>query len=119
VDTASYTAMLDPRRTHVNVRVRDSVFPLEVLDERRLRLRRAAGTFTPSGKLTLTAPIPARVVRVLARVGETVRAGQPLVVVEAMEMENEVRSPKDGRVVELHVAEGQAVEGNARLCAVE
>jgi biotin carboxyl carrier protein len=36
-----------------------------------------------------------------------------------MKMENEMRSPRDGKVVELHVAEGQAVEGNARLVAVE
>jgi biotin carboxyl carrier protein len=48
-----------------------------------------------------------------------VREGQGLVVVEAMKMENEMKSPKDGKVVEVLVREGQAVEGNAKLCAVE
>jgi biotin carboxyl carrier protein len=125
VDTQSYTATLDERgaqaqaHAHVRVRVQDSVFAMEILDEKRLRLRRAAGKRAPEGRQILTAPIAGRVVKVRVKVGDAVRAGQALVAVEAMKMENEVRSPKDGKVVELNVAEGQVVEGNARLCAVE
>ncbi len=119
VDTASYAAMLDHRASHVRVRVRDSVFPIEILDEKKLRMRRAAGKFTVEGKQTLTAPMPGKIVRVLVKLGDEVKEGQGLVVVEAMKMENELRSPKDGKLVELHVKEGQAVEGNAKLCAVE
>lgn len=119
VDTASYTATLDRRDTLVRVRVRGSVFPLEVLDERRLRLRRAPGTFTPEGRQTVTAPVAGRVVRVLCRAGQVVRAGQPLLVLMAMQMENELKAPRDGTVVELLVEAGQAVEVDARLCAVE
>lgn len=120
VDGASYTAMLDQRSTHVNVRIRGrSVFPIEILDEKRLRMRRAAGKFTVEGKQTVTAPMPGKIVKVLVKQGDAVAEGQGLVVVEAMKMENELRSPKAGKVVELHVKEGQAVEGNAKLCAVE
>jgi biotin carboxyl carrier protein len=119
VDTASYTAMLDRRDAHVRVRVKDSVYPIEILDEKKLRMRRATGRFTIEGRQTLTAPMPGRVVRVLVNAGDQVREGQGLVVVEAMKMENEMRSPKDGKVVEVFVSEGQAVEGNAKLCVVE
>jgi biotin carboxyl carrier protein len=119
VDTQSYTAMIDERGSHLRVQVRDSVFPLEILDEKKLRMRRASGRFTVQGKQTLTSPMPGKVVKVLVAVGDEVKEGQGLVVVEAMKMENELRSPKDGKVVELHVKEGQAVDGNARLCAVE
>ncbi len=119
VDTSSYTATLDREETQVKVRVRGSVFPFEVLDERRLRLRRAPGTFTVEGRQTVTAPVAGRVVRLLCRAGERVRAGQPLLVFMAMQMENELKAPRDGTVVELLVEAGQAVEGNARLCAVE
>lgn len=119
VDTASYTATLDRQDAQVKVRVRGAVFPVEVLDERLLRLRRAPGTFTVEGRQTLTAPVAGRVVRLLCRAGERVRAGQPLLVLMAMRMENELRAPRDGTVVELLVEAGQAVEGNARLCAVE
>jgi biotin carboxyl carrier protein len=51
--------------------------------------------------------------------GDEVKEGQGLMVVEAMKMENEMKSPKAGKIVELHVKEGQTVEGNAKLCAVE
>ncbi len=119
VDGLSYSATLDERGPEVLVRVRDSVFRMEILDERRLRLRRAAAGFSAEGKQTVTAPMPGKVVKVLVGVGAEVEEGQPLVVMEAMKMENELRSPRAGKVVEVHVREGQTVERNAKLCAVE
>ena len=119
VDTRSHSAMLDWRDTHVNVRLRHAIIPLELLGEKKLRLRRAAGKFTVEGRQVVSSPMPGKVVKVLVRAGDEVKAGQGLVAVEAMKMENELKSPKDGRVVELLVAEGQAVEANAKLCAVE
>jgi len=103
----------------VKVHVRGSTYALEIVDERRLRTRRAAGKFTLEGRQTLTAPVPGTVVKVLVKVGDEVAEGQALVVLEAMQMQSEERSPKDGRVVELHVVEGQALERGARLAAVE
>jgi biotin carboxyl carrier protein len=119
VDTESYSVQLDQRVNDVRVHIRDSVFPVEILDEKRLRMRRAAGKFTVEGRQTLLSPMPGKVVRVLKRPGEAVGEGEGVVVIEAMKMENEIKSPKDGTVVEVLVREGQAVEGNARLAAVE
>jgi biotin carboxyl carrier protein len=62
--------------------------------------------------------MPGRVVRVLAAAGDDVAAGQGLVVIEAMKMENEIRAPRAGRVLELGVREGQAVEAGALLAVV-
>ena len=56
-----------------------------------------------------------RVVKVLVKTGEAVAARQPLVVVEAMKMENELRAPRDGTVAEVRVSEGSSVEANAVL----
>ena len=81
----------------MRVRVKDSVYPIEILDEKKLRMRRAAARFTVEGRQTLTAPMPGRIVRVLVKAGDEVREGQGLVVVEAMKMENEMKSPKGGR----------------------
>ena len=119
VDTESYSVQLDHREAEVKVHIRGSQYALEILDERRLRMRRAAGRFTVSGRQTLRAPMPGKVVKVLARAGDAVREGQGVIVIEAMKMENEMRSPKDGKIVELLVSEGQAVDGGARLAVVE
>jgi biotin carboxyl carrier protein len=62
--------------------------------------------------------MPGRVVRVLRAPGAEVAAGEGLVVIEAMKMENELRSPRAGRVQEVAVREGQAVEAGALLMVV-
>jgi biotin carboxyl carrier protein len=119
VDTESYSVQLDQGDTTVKVWIRGDAYPLEILDERRLRMRRAAGKFTAHGKQVVASPMPGKVVKVLAKLGDEVREGQGLVVVEAMKMENELRSPKSGKLVQLSAVEGQAVEGGAALAVVE
>jgi biotin carboxyl carrier protein len=63
--------------------------------------------------------MPGKVVRLLVSKGDTVAARQGVVVVEAMKMENELRAPKAGRVTEVHVREGMAVEAGRILVVVE
>jgi len=67
----------------------------------------------------ITAPMPGKVVRVPARVGEAVRARQTIVVIEAMKMENELKAGRDGIVGELHVSEGESVEAGALLAVIQ
>jgi biotin carboxyl carrier protein len=119
IDTASHTATFDQRGPLLRVRVRDTVVPLEIHPERRLRMRRAAGTLTGEGRQPVTAPLAGRVLKLLVATGDRVATGQPLLVLEALRMENELRSPRDGVVVELRVQAGQDVAGGALLLAVE
>jgi len=83
----------------------------------------AKGTALPpkkaGGPARITAPMPGKLVRVLVEPGQDVAAGEGLVVVEAMKMENELRAPKAGRVKDVPVKEGQAVEAGALLVVVE
>jgi biotin carboxyl carrier protein len=72
-----------------------------------------------SGQQRVAAPMPGKVVRVLAAVGDEVEPRQPLVVVEAMKMENELSVPRGGRVVDVAVQEGQSVEAGRLLVVVE
>jgi biotin carboxyl carrier protein len=67
----------------------------------------------------ILAPMPGKVVRVLVHRGDTVRARQPLVVVEAMKMENELRAGRDGQVAAIHVQEGASVEAGALVVVIE
>jgi len=115
----SHPAVFDGAAGGGKVKVGDSVFPIEVLDERRLRLRRPAAGFTLDGRQEIHSPLPGTVRKLLRRVGDEVRRGEALLVLEALQMENELKSPKAGRVVEVLVAEGEAVERGARLASVE
>jgi len=89
-----------------------------VVDGRRFR--RGGGGHAPvDGEQRITAPMPGRIVRVLVKVGDAVAARQGLVVVEAMKMENELSSPKAGRVKDVAVTEGLSVESGRLLVIVE
>ncbi len=63
-----------------------------------------------SGDGRVKAPIPGQISRVMVEVGDTVEAGQPIVIVEAMKMENEIRAPRPGTVSAVHVVPGQNVQ---------
>ncbi|GAC1337423.1 MAG: hypothetical protein NVS2B9_08790 [Myxococcales bacterium] len=115
----SHAAAVAPgKEGSLSVRVGGDVHALEMLDERTLRLRRAGGKFSLDGPQRIDAPMPGKIVRVLVKLGEAVAEGQGLVVVEAMKMENELKSPKAGTVAELHAVEGAAVESGAKLLVV-
>jgi biotin carboxyl carrier protein len=72
-----------------------------------------------TGEQRVASPMPGRILRVLVKPGDEVKARQPLVVVEAMKMENELVSPKMGRVREVAIAEGVSVEAGRLLVVIE
>ena len=119
VDGRSYDVELDESGDEVQVLVDFELLTVDVADERAVSLRAGAAGFSVTGKVLVTAPLPGKVVRVLVAPGAQVTEGQGLVVVEAMKMENELKSPKAGTVVEVFAKEGSAVEANAKLLTVE
>jgi len=92
--------------------------PLSVSVNSRRRWGRKDDGGSGGGPQQLIAPMPGKIVRVLAKVGAAVQPRQPLVVVEAMKMENELRATRPGVVSELLVQEGQSVEAGALLLVV-
>jgi biotin carboxyl carrier protein len=91
-------------------------FQVEILDPRSWRRRRGAG-IELEGRQQLIAPMPGKIVRVLVAAGQQVNAGQGLLVIEAMKMQNEIRSPKSGTVEKL-AREGQTVNAGEVLAIV-
>ena len=71
------------------------------------------------GSAAVVSAMPGKVVRVLVSEGDTVEAGQGVVVVEAMKMENEITAPKPGRVISIAVQPDQTVEGGTELLVIE
>ena len=108
----------DPFDGRVNVLVSDQVYALEVLDHRRVRMRDAVGGEDESSVGSVHAPMPGKVLRFLVEPGDCVVAGQGLVVVEAMKMENELTAAGDGQVEALHADLGSNVEKGALLVSV-
>ncbi len=103
-----------------NLLVRGHLVHCEVLDLRKVRLREAqASAEGAAGPTTIKSPMPGKVVSVLVENGQEVKKGDGLIVVEAMKMENELKSPKDGIVKEITAVEGAAVDGGVSLCIVE
>lgn len=92
-------------------------FTAEVRDPRSLRGRARAAD--ESGPKKLTAPMPGKVVRILVEAGSEIEAGAGILVVEAMKMQNEVKSPKKGIVQKIMVAAGAAVNAGDVLAIVE
>jgi biotin carboxyl carrier protein len=93
-------------------------FRAAVRDPRSLRSRLRDGD-SVQGIKKLAAPMPGKVVRILAPAGTEVEADQPVLVIEAMKMQNELKSPKRGRVKRVAVSEGAAVEAGQTLAEVE
>jgi biotin carboxyl carrier protein len=92
---------------------------VEVLDERTRTLREMTGGHEVAAELTVSAPMPGLVVRLEVAVGDAVKAGQGVIVVEAMKMENELKAPADGVVARIEVEPGQAVEKGSVLMVLE
>jgi biotin carboxyl carrier protein len=92
-------------------------FASEVRDPRSLRNR--ARAVDEQGPRKLTAPMPGKVVRVLVKEGDLVEAGAGVLVVEAMKMQNEIKSPKKGTIQKMLAAEGIAVNAGDVLAIVE
>ena len=106
---------VERERELTRVRIQGAVYEMTVLDEVRARAFRAPRPGAAHGPATLRAPMPGLVVALKARAGEEVREGQPLLVIEAMKMQNELAAPAAGKVETIHVEPGQSVEGGQVL----
>jgi biotin carboxyl carrier protein len=92
-------------------------FAAEVRDPRSLRGRTRAGD--DQGPKKIVAPMPGKVVRLLVHDGDEVEQGAGVAVVEAMKMQNEIKSPKKGSVQKILVTEGAAVNAGDVLAIIE
>ncbi|MFQ5718150.1 MAG: biotin/lipoyl-containing protein [Acidobacteriota bacterium] len=116
LDSDSFDAHVERDGTVFRVAIAGRQFAFDLSDPARALLRGEAAPGAGTGRVV--APMPGRVMRVLAAVDEEVTRGQPVVVVEAMKMENELAAPCDGLITEIAVTEGQTVDGGALLLVV-
>ena len=119
-DGRSYELLIEAERFNYAVTLRGDQYQVQVEDERTRKL--TAGRKPPSlpeGELAVKAPIPGLVVKVLVAEDDEVAEDQALLILEAMKMENEIRSPRNGTVKKVDVLPGQRVEQNAVMLILE
>lgn len=118
IDGKSYEVKQENTGAESNIVVRGMRFPAQVRDPRSLRSRGGADS-GGEGPKKIIAPMPGKVVRILAPVGTSVEHGQGVIVIEAMKMQNELKSPKKGTVKKLNITEGSAVDAGQPLAEVD
>jgi len=129
VDSSLYSLLIGGRSYEVDllevedafmVLVDGQPFLVEIQDEQERRLRAAVGKeMVRAAKRTVAAPMPGKVVKLLVKPGDAVKAGDGVIVVEAMKMENELKAPAPGTIKEIRVAEGKAVSPGEVLVVIE
>jgi len=117
LDGASYEIRVNETPEGLNADACGRRFKAEVRDPRDAR--GGPRSSTSSGRQNVKAPMPGKVVRVLVKLGDSVEAGQGLVVVEAMKMQNEMKASRPGRVIEVRAGAGETVGAGDTLVVLE
>ncbi|HEY7389462.1 MAG TPA: biotin/lipoyl-containing protein [Bryobacteraceae bacterium] len=115
IDGVSYDASVEHTPEGMVVAIAGEHFEISVHDPRRWSPKSAGGTH---GVATLTSPMPGKVVRVLVAAGDAVEAGQGVLVVEAMKMQNELKAPRSGHVISVTAREGATVAAGESLATI-
>jgi biotin carboxyl carrier protein len=110
---------VDGTAPELTVTLNNVSVPLKVASARSKLAAAAATRPRDTGPTAVRSPMPGKVVKVLVKVGDEVKAGQGVVVVEAMKMENELKAPRDGKIKQVTAEEGRAVESGQTLALIE
>jgi biotin carboxyl carrier protein len=100
------------------VHLREQSYPIRIIDPKRLRSTQSTGRHD-HGSADIVAPMPGKVVRILVEEGEEVASGKGILIVEAMKMQNELKTPKAGIVVSIRAEAGATVNAGDVLAVVE
>jgi biotin carboxyl carrier protein len=119
MDDQSHELVIEERDEDIEVLLRGKLYTGTVLDERaQLMAARTGGLVNETGEMSIKAPMPGLVVIVPVEVGQAVQAGQTVIILESMKMQNELKSPRDGVVNQINVQPGQSVEQNKVLVTI-
>mgnify|MGYP001602169597 CR=1 FL=1 len=118
IEGKSYRILFDPRPGEKAIVLSERRISYRIDDPRSLRSRTNVD-MSSTGMRPIIASMPGRIVRILVRVGEQIEAQQGLIVVEAMKMQNELKSPRSGNVTRVAVEVGATVQAGDVLLVIE
>ncbi len=119
VDGNSYESYVYPSDEGWQVLLHGYLYLANVEDERERRLRAASGgRVADRGEYLMKAPMPGLVVAIMVEEGQEVQDGDVLVILESMKMQNELKSPRSGKIARLRIEIGERVEQRQTLLSV-
>jgi biotin carboxyl carrier protein len=118
IDGVSHVADVDDRAGECVIEVGGETYSIQVEEHTRYIIRTRGGAAGGAGGQTLKAPLPGKITHVAVHAGDAVTAGQSLLVIEAMKMENELKAAAAGTVREVRVSAGQAVNAGDVLIVI-
>jgi biotin carboxyl carrier protein len=119
VNNESFEGLVEAKEGLWQVLMRGVLYDVQVADERSLLLRDRSMALVPeTGEVAIRAPMPGLVVAIPVKVGDEVEAGDNLIILESMKMENELKAPRAGRVERINVSERDSVEQNQTLLVI-
>lgn len=120
IDHRSLEAIVEERDDAWEVLLHGELYTVQVQDERAYRLAQARGQLADaSGAVVIRSPMPGLILNVLVEEGARVEKGETVVILESMKMENELKASRDGVVTRVHVSNGDSVEKNQELVAID
>ena len=120
LDNRSWEVLVDYRADECRVSIGDTLYLITVEDERARKIGKGLSQLAPpSGEITIKAPMPGLVRGVPIAVWEEIKAGQGVVILEAMKMENELRAPRAGVITEIRIKPGDKVEQGQALVVIK
>ncbi|MFN8373110.1 MAG: biotin/lipoyl-containing protein [Anaerolineae bacterium] len=119
MQTRSHEVVVDERNGEVEVLINGRLFTGKVMDERaQLLSMRRGGQVADSGEISIKSPMPGLVVAIPVHEGHVVKAGETLIILESMKMQNELKAPRDGMISRISVQPQQSVEQGKVLVTI-
>ena len=119
VDNVSYEGMVEESEGQYDVLLWGALYSVKVMDEREQRLAKSSAGLIPDDvEIVIRSPMPGRIISVNVEPGEEVAAGQTLIILESMKMENELKAPRAGKIHMISVKPGDSVEQGKKLVTV-
>lgn len=120
IDNRSWEALVERTGDEYRISIDGELYIVTVQDERTRKIEKALSKAqTSTGEVTVKAPMPGLVRTVSVQAAQEVSAGQELIILEAMKMENELRAPRAGTIKEIRVKAGDAVNQGQALVVIK
>ncbi len=118
-ENVSHELTIEQREDEIEVLMRGRLYSNRVLDERALLMAQRSGSLgNETGEVNIKSPMPGLIVAVKVETGQEVKAGETVIILESMKMQNELKAVRDGVVGSVNVEAGQTVEQNKVLLSI-